>query len=288
MINKKGQAANFPYFIMTVIIFGIILFFGITIYNGLGDGAKTYSVTRFQDNLKNDVNTVSDEYGSSISKTYDVPNEYHTICVFDYEKKQEILQSKNIQNRPIVADAINNTDVNVVLIGEDNTYNFYSMPKIRFDEWPYHVCKDVENGEIKINLDGRGSHATLPYTSKAEVTIENPSNLPQDTYLYSSDGVAFIKIEKQGSVSNLGLNQLSIKVQKSESIYETNEYLVDPPGLSFSKATFNIDIYNTNVGLTNQECNDNDFMYDLNGHIPLTLQNKDCTNGIITFILTKT
>lgn len=181
--KKKGQlAANFAVWIFGIIVVVLILLLGFKLIGGNKEEADRVVVENFKKTISKDVNALSAEYGSQILKEYKVPKGVEYMCVYD---------------RPAILDA-QNANVNLIgqinnlllkdLIESGSSTNAFIMINDEVEQfdagnielaYPYYNCMDVEDGQIKYVIKGKGDHTLLvPIPTLSE--CQNAQNAQAD------------------------------------------------------------------------------------------------------------
>lgn len=145
--NKKNAQVNEMFtYILSIIIIGLILLFGIRYIIKLQQDIKTIDLVKFKTQVETVAGSYAYQYGSWVKQEFSVPSEVKQVCFFDVEKAGGSSGSKicggsaqdpnEIQKQPLLCDGWS--------AGKDSTQNVMTVPFVT--ETPIHIGKiEVDN-----------------------------------------------------------------------------------------------------------------------------------------------
>lgn len=270
MQNKKAITNQMFIYIFGIIVISLILAFGLKAFKDINAAAKNSAIKDFEIKFKNDIEKNSINQGSVTDLSYSIQTNAERICIFDlYNEKNR--DSIILNFYPLIRDSLNNNAENVFLINKNEVTGFKSE-YVRFDKYPYYYCSDIKKGSFNIKVKGtiiNEESVSLILTDNIAKKSFN-QNVEQDQYLFSSDGLLFMKINKDTIITNPSNSypfDISIEVEKAGDASEI--YRFEPSGTQFNKDieigfkvqnciipnSYTFELGNRNI--TGQECKDN-------------------------------
>jgi len=167
--GKKGfTVAQVFMFILTVVVFGVILTIGTKFIGGLIDAGNDAACVKLEQDLNKRVSSVAGNYGSERVYSLIVPGGAEEVCFVDYEAIDPlgniIEDTEGIEtNYPIIAELWKAKSNNVFLIPEGKICSDYDIEELAVEGGS--VCLPVLSGEIELNLEGRGDAAIVKQPS---------------------------------------------------------------------------------------------------------------------------
>ena len=159
-MNKKSQLiGNVFIYIFSAVVIAVILIFGYKSIIRTTEAMKQSDLELLKNRISSDVQIMSSDYGSSKKVSYNIP-ENAKLCLFDLEKKNEILQNQKINSYPIIKDRLeSNAKKNAFLISSSIFEPFY-LKEIEIEE-PYFYCLTPIAGKVSFVVEGKGNRTLI-------------------------------------------------------------------------------------------------------------------------------
>ena len=158
MKRAQIQGQVFIY-ILTLIITGAILLFG---YNaifgpeGILDREKEIELVNFKNDLKQDFEKMSSDYGSVEVETYSVPSKVKKICFYQEGEEPEFHAMPKDLN-PLIVDSIKDETGNNVFLVIDDAIEPMDLGRIEISNEGYNmICIKISSNRLKLRLEGLG------------------------------------------------------------------------------------------------------------------------------------
>ena len=152
---KRGQVHGQVFiYILTLIITGAILLYGYNAIKSISDKAELVEFVKFKNDLKQDFEKISTDYGSVKTKTYNVPSKVKEICFYQIGNPPEFLPFPENIN-PLIKDSIDDTDNNVFLV-MGNIIEPMELSRIEIDDDILLLCIPISSNRLKLRLEGLG------------------------------------------------------------------------------------------------------------------------------------
>lgn len=154
MKNSQLYGQIFIY-VLTIFLTAIILTYGYSAVGNFRKRAEQLSCLKFQNDLKNAVQSIYSDYGSVRKKELQLCGDYTKVCFV--ESLAQPNMPANVD--PIIKDSIlSKTGKNVFFLEKTAKESFYAG-KISVD--PDILCVKAIENKISLRLEGRGSYAVL-------------------------------------------------------------------------------------------------------------------------------
>jgi hypothetical protein len=232
MKKKKAQIhSEVILYLSFVIAASLLLFFGYRIVVNFKTAGQESDLKILEKNLREDLLSLSKEYGSVVTRTYSLPAVYDQICFADATQDEEILTSKFLNNNyAILKSSIENTNNTLFVLDKNKKIiNEFKLNEIRVTHYPFFACIKNNNGEIKIKMEGQGNSVNIKEDFIARV---NPVS-GKEVILTSLDGVYSLRIPADSTSAT----EISIKVigtsEGETDLYEFS-WLPESTSLQFS------------------------------------------------------
>ena len=161
---KKGQIQGQVFiYILTLIITAGILIYGYNAIKKLNATSNEVQLVDFKTKLKSDIETISSDYNSVKTKTYNVPSKVKEVCFYQENPNPPLSPSinVNIANHPLILDSIKDTNNNVFLVMED-TIEAMEFSGIEIDaNYIPLLCIPISSGRLKLKLEGKGDGVSV-------------------------------------------------------------------------------------------------------------------------------
>jgi hypothetical protein len=151
---KKAQAQTIT-FILAIITGALILLFGIKVLLSVSGDADAMKIKQFKIGLAQDIGNSAVQFGSYLSKAYDVPKYLSEVCFSAQSDTASSTDCSTLQEYPLIKDALeDNVGSNVFILGK-SPESFY-IPYI--DTGACRLkCIKPKNGKLGIVLEGKGN-----------------------------------------------------------------------------------------------------------------------------------
>jgi hypothetical protein len=162
---KKSQIIGQVFvYILTIVIFGIILLYGYRAITKMRHRADDVLTIQVQKEMKNAVETT--DYGSITKQEISVPNKVHQICFVDLKKSATgppmpgICIQGHPDYQPLACDSWQSgTEANMFLVQDYGTVDAYYIGPIDIPN--SYECIDALQGRVIIRLEGKGKYVEL-------------------------------------------------------------------------------------------------------------------------------
>ncbi len=155
---KRGQIQGQVFiYILTLIITAGILIYGYNAIKKLNETSNKVQLVDFKTKLKSDIETISSDYNSVKTYTYNVPSNVKEVCFYQEPSPPGIPPiSVNIPN-PYILDSVKDTNNNVFLVMKNGVPDPIELPRIESDTNDVALlCIPIINGRLKLKLEGKG------------------------------------------------------------------------------------------------------------------------------------
>lgn len=158
--SKRGQlSGNVFIYLFAIIIIGLTLILGYKYISSTKENIVKSNLILLKNKLTSDIDAISSDYGSSKKVSYSIP-ESAKLCLFDLDKKEEILRNLPINFNHLIKDSIeSNVKKNAFVIG-DSIFESYYLGDIEINE-PYFKCLKPVAGKISFVVEGAGNKALI-------------------------------------------------------------------------------------------------------------------------------
>ena len=155
---KRGQVQGQVFiYILTLIVTAGILLYGYNAIKSISEKAELVELIQFKDDLKQDFERMSSNYGSSETETYNVPSKVKEVCFYQ-EGEDPLFHPLPDDLNPLIKDSINDkTGNNVFLVIGDGAIEPMKLTRIEINKPDYNlVCIKVSSNRLKLRLEGLG------------------------------------------------------------------------------------------------------------------------------------
>ena len=163
--SKRAQIqSQHLIYIFALVIVVLILILGYKTTSGYQRKTDQISQIQFEQKLRNDVESLSSDYGSVKVKEYQLPPGFDEICFVDLEK----VDTENIFNYPLIKDSVKSgVKANVFLLREnDNKFEESYIEGLKLQNFPYYSCVKSKKAELTIQGLGDGAVVKAPPNEK--------------------------------------------------------------------------------------------------------------------------
>ncbi len=159
-MNLKSQIiGNAFVYLFSAIVIAMILIFGYKYVYSTKETIKQTELQLLKNDILSDVKSMSSDYGSSKKVSYKIPKNAE-LCIFDLERREEILSNEKINSYPLIKDSIaGNVKKNAFLISASIFEPIYAG-EIEISE-PYFYCFKPAGGKISFVIEGLGNRTLV-------------------------------------------------------------------------------------------------------------------------------
>jgi len=165
---KKAQITNQVFiYILTVLIIGLLLFFGIKWIGDFVKGTDSFDEIQFIKNIENSFSGI--QYGSAINKNFHVPSGVDMVCFVDSDLPKPEIRLRDLclpgseVYEPLICNGwLDNTSA--ILFAPPLEHDINIRP-VRIEDPQKFLCfSTVKNNWVKVRLIGLGNRVkvTLP------------------------------------------------------------------------------------------------------------------------------
>jgi len=159
---KRGQIQGQVFiYILTLIITGAILLFGYNAVRGLMDKTDQVELVKFKNELKEDFEKISTDYGSVGVETYSVPSKVKEICFYQEGEDVDFHPHPDDLN-PLIKDSINDKTGNNVFLVMGDAIEPMELSKLEIKNEDYNlICIKPSGNRLKLRLEGLGDGVSI-------------------------------------------------------------------------------------------------------------------------------
>ena len=154
-------------YILVLIVIAMVFLFGYQSIKTRNKKQNQVILIQFQNQLKNDVVSLSGDFGSIKIKEYKLPSGYEEICFVDLKNLKSLEDDTDftlenvIINHPIILDTVkSNTQKNVFLFGPEGFKTFY-VNELQIADVPYYSCIKSNIKSIDLEIEGKGDGSVV-------------------------------------------------------------------------------------------------------------------------------
>jgi len=177
MINNRGQIAGQMFvYISGIIIIGMIIFFGLRIFNNASKISEKYVSNEFQNKIKSDVNSLIDASGSYNTNKYILPKGFDEICFINpssFEKYSTKIG--DLPNYPMIQDSISSGSNNNVFLFSSKSFGAFYINNLELIDPPYFACSSAIRGVVSVKFISFGDMVSIK-ASAYKKYCENAAN----------------------------------------------------------------------------------------------------------------
>ncbi len=183
--SKKAQLeSRMVIYVMIAVVVIILLISSLVFIKNMKDKQKKVLLEKMKQDLAETVDTL--DYGSRQEKCTTLPEGTSEVCIFDLNKRTEILKSPLINRFPQIKDSIEGgVPKNLFTISGKKIESMY-VGDVCMDHYPYYSCFEVPNNRLCIQLEGKGRCALLVRDFKICYPPLTNDKVPEEFKLGSS------------------------------------------------------------------------------------------------------
>lgn len=158
-MSKRGQLNNVFIYIFALVVIGLIFILGYNYISTTRENIVKTDLILLKNKLISDIKAISSDYGSSKRVSYSLP-ESTQLCLFDLNKKDEILGNLPADFNLLIKDSIQSSVEKNVFIISDAVFESYYVGDIEINE-PYFNCFKPIAGKVSFIIEGAGNKALI-------------------------------------------------------------------------------------------------------------------------------
>ncbi|MCH8329442.1 MAG: hypothetical protein IIB81_03550 [Nanoarchaeota archaeon] len=157
---KRGQlSGNVLTYAFSLVLIAVILVIGYKYFNESKETMAQTDLILLKSKLTSDIKSISQDYGSSKKVSYSLPSQAE-LCLFDLDKKDEILSNAKINPYPLIKDSINSDVKKNAFVLSDSIFESYYIGNIEIND-PYFKCFKPVAGKVTFVIEGAGNKALI-------------------------------------------------------------------------------------------------------------------------------
>lgn len=161
---RKAQTISQVFiYILTIIIFGVILLYGYNSIRNMSQRADQVLLIQLKKEMVNAIEKT--DYGSVTKQELSLPGRFNEICFIDLDYSNpsitDICDSGHPDYQPLVCDSWEDkAPENMFLIKDKATIESHDIGNIKIGS-PYYDCIKAVQGKVTIKLEGKGKYVEL-------------------------------------------------------------------------------------------------------------------------------
>lgn len=156
---KKAVAYQVFVYVLSILIVGLVLYYGYGAVKGFGEKEKELQFIKFTTDFENTINSIAPDYGTVRVKSITVPSIFLEVCIVDPDfigDPPEVLE-QNKNDYPLIYDSVESgVERNIFPIPDGE--QFY-VKKIELPSG--FECFPVTQGQIRVRLEGLGDRTKI-------------------------------------------------------------------------------------------------------------------------------
>jgi len=158
--TKRGQlSGNVFIYVFSIIVIALILIFGYNYIFTTKENIVKTDLILLNNKLTSDIVAMSSDFGSSKKVSYSIPSQTE-LCLFDLDKKNEILNKLPTNFDPLIKDSLqSNVNKNTFVFG-GSIFESYYIGNIEIDG-PYFICFKPIAGKVSFVIEGAGNKVLI-------------------------------------------------------------------------------------------------------------------------------
>lgn len=162
-MSKRGQISTVFIYLFAAIVIILILILGYRYISNAKESIVKTDLFMLKEDLTSDINAISSDFGSSKTVSYSLPRQTE-LCLFDLDKKDEILSNAQINSYPLIKDSIESNVNKNTFVVSSSVFESYYIGDIEIDE-PYFECLKPIAGKVSFVIEGAGSKALILFNT---------------------------------------------------------------------------------------------------------------------------
>src|SRR3989338_11637560 len=150
-MNSKSQIiGNVFIYLFSTIVIGLILIFGYKSITKTNETMQQADLELLKNSLSSDIKIMSSDYGSSKKVSYNIPQNSE-LCLFDLEKKDEILNNEKMSLYPLINNSLESNSKKNVFLASPSIFEPLYAGDIEINE-PYFYCFKPVAGKVSFEI----------------------------------------------------------------------------------------------------------------------------------------
>jgi len=154
---SKGQIHNVFIYLFAIIVIAFILILGYNYILGTKERIVKTDLVILKERLTSDIKAISSDFGSSKKVSYFLN---HELCLFDLDKKNEILDNLPTNFNALIKDSIASSAKKNAFVLSTGIFESYYLGDIVINE-PYFKCIKPVVGKVSFTIEGVGNKALI-------------------------------------------------------------------------------------------------------------------------------
>ena len=162
MKRKSQLHINVMLYIVTGVVVLLLVVFGLNTFASFRERERKTVAVELKEEIKASIETIAAKVGSVIDGSFDLPSGTKDVCIFDLDKRDQILKSPILDRYPIMKNSISsNAKKNIFLIVKGKVWDSMYTGDICFDHYPYYLCYKTSKPRLDLTFEGKGSCALI-------------------------------------------------------------------------------------------------------------------------------
>lgn len=165
MYMRKAQVISQVFiYILTVVVFGIILLYGYNAIRNMSAKADQVLLIQLKKEIKNAIEKT--DYGSVTKQELSIPSRFNEICFVDLNYDPSpltgICNQGDPDYQPLVCDSWDDdVKANMFLIKDKSTVESDDVGTIKIKGSSGYICIKAFQGRVILKLEGKGKYVEL-------------------------------------------------------------------------------------------------------------------------------
>ena len=157
---KRGQlSGNVFIYIFAIIVVALILILGYKYIFTTKENIVKTDLILLKNKLTSDIEAISSDFGSSKKVSYSIPDQAE-LCLFDLDKKDEIISNLPSNFNPLIKDSIESDVKKNAFVVSDSIFETYYIGDLEIND-PYFICLKPVAGKISFVVEGKGNKTLI-------------------------------------------------------------------------------------------------------------------------------
>lgn len=157
---KRGQlSGNVLTYAFSLVLIAVILVIGYKYFIESKETMAQTDLILLKSKLTSDIKSISQDYGSSKKVSYSLPSSAE-LCLFDLDKKDEILSNAEINSYPLIKDSIQSDVKKNAFVLSNSIFESYYIGNLEIND-PYFNCFKPVAGKVTFVVEGAGNKALI-------------------------------------------------------------------------------------------------------------------------------
>ncbi len=159
-MNSKSQIIGGVFiYLFSAIVIGVILIFGYNSITKTNETMQQSNIESIKNDISSDIKFMKSDYGSSKKVSYAIPQNAE-LCLFDLEKKDEILADERLGQYPLIKDSLESNSKKNVFLTSPSIFEPLYAGDIDINE-PYFYCFKPIAGKVSFVIEGKGNRTLV-------------------------------------------------------------------------------------------------------------------------------